>query len=59
MRQGARPGGALHPRDHLVAFLTEGPRKNITKVLFHLDSVRCSYSAKLKNKEKTETATKL
>ena len=35
--------------------MSSSPRKIITKVLFHLDSVWYSFSAKLKNKEKKET----
>jgi len=42
-----------------VFWFVFGPRKIITKVSFRLDSVWYSFSAKLKNKEKTETGTGL
>ena len=47
-------------RLHLqVSWLSSSPRKIIVKVLFRLDSVWYSFSAKLKNKEKTGTGTRL
>jgi hypothetical protein len=54
-------GRALHPCRRLVALLTWTPsplgvfwsKKNHREVLFRLDSVWYSFSARLKNKEKT------
>ena len=45
--------------DLQVSGVSSGPTKNIVKVLFRLDSVWYSFSAKLKNKEKTGTGTGL
>ena len=60
-------GRALHPCRRLVALLTCTPsllgvlwsKKNHREVLFRLDSVYYSFSAKLKKMEKTETSTGL